>query len=240
MFFGKISSAILNFLCPPRCPICHNMTEEPHTLCPSCYAKLNFITQPCCEICGRPFEYAGLNKLICGKCMKKKPKFSMARSVLEYTAFSKKLILAFKHGDHLELTPLFAKFMLQADKKIFEEVDLIVPVPLHWTRLFLRKYNQATLLGRAIGRKRRIPFSEVILKRTRATSSQGHKHRQEREKNVKNAFCVTNPKKVCGKTILVIDDVMTTGATLNECAKTLLKAGAKSVKVLTIYRVITL
>jgi len=172
--------------------------------------------------------------------MKKAPAFSMARSVLEYDDFSKQLILAYKHGDRTNLTPLLVKFLLQAENVIFQNVDMIIPVPLHWTRFWKRRYNQSSLLGKALGKKLGIPCYSNILKRVRMTESQGKKTRQAREKNIKNAFRVARPDAIKGKKILLIDDVMTTGATITECTKILRKAGAKEVKVITLYRVIRL
>ena len=238
MFFKRFGIFILNLLCPPTCPICQKTVEEAHCLCPECYQKLNFITEPCCQICGRPFEYKGLNDLICGSCLKEKPPFEMARSVLDYDDFSKQLILAYKHGDRTELTPLLVKFLLQADKDIFQDVDAIMPVPLHWTRFLKRRYNQAGLLGNALGKKKNIPFLANGLKRIHPTKSQGKKGRKQRAENIKNAFIVPTPDKIKGKNILLIDDVLTTGATVQECCKILKKAGANKVKVLTLYRVI--
>jgi len=240
MFLKRLGIWIVNFLYPPICPICGAPVEEAHCLCPECYKHLNFITEPCCRICGRPFEYKGLSDLICGSCMKKAPAFSMARSVLEYDDFSKQLILAYKHGDRTNLTPLLVKFLLQAENVIFQNVDMIIPVPLHWTRFWKRRYNQSSLLGKALGKKLGIPCYSNILKRVRMTESQGKKTRQAREKNIKNAFRVARPDAIKGKKILLIDDVMTTGATITECTKILRKAGAKEVKVITLYRVIRL
>ncbi len=236
MFLKRFGHFLLNILCPPTCPICSEQVEEAHCLCPECYSKLNFITKPCCDICGKPFEYTVFDELTCGACLKQKPHFSMARSVLAYDEFSKKLVLAFKHGDHTELNMLFLKFLVQADKAVFQNVDMIIPVPLHWTRRLKRKYNQAGLLGKVVGRYFNIPFTPTVLSRIKRTESQGHKKRKERERNIKNAFRVKNPTVIKGKTILVVDDVMTTGTTLNECARILKKSGAKDVKVLTIYR----
>ena len=240
MFLKRLGIFIVNFLYPPICPICGTRVVEAHCLCSDCYKRLNFITNPCCQVCGRPFEYKGLNDLICGACLKKKPAFSMARSVLEYDDFSKQLILAYKHGDRTDLTPLLTKFLIQAESIIFQDVDMIIPVPLHWTRFLHRRYNQSSLLGKALGIKLKIPFNSNILKRIRMTESQGKKTHHAREKNIKNAFRVVHSKTIQGKTILLIDDVMTTGATIQECTKTLRKAGAKEVKVLTLYRVIRL
>ena len=163
----------------------------------------------------------------------------MARSILVYTDFSKQPVLAFKHGDKPEMAHFLGKLLLQADSDIWENVDCIVPVPLHWTRRLKRKYNQAGLLGEFIGRQKKIPFCPNILIRSKVTESQGHKKKREREKNIKNAFRVTYPDRIRGKSVLLVDDVMTTGSTLNECAKMLKKSGARSVKAITVYRTIS-
>ena len=240
MFLKRFGHFFLNILCPPTCPICSEKVEEAHCLCPDCYSKLNFITKPCCDICGKPFEYAVFDELTCGACLKQKPHFSMARSVLSYDDFSKQLILAFKHADHIELNKLFLKFIIQADKSIFQDIDTIIPVPLHWTRRLKRKYNQAGLLANVLAKHLKISFLPTVLIRTKRTESQGHKKRKDREKNIKNAFFVKNKSAIKGKNILVVDDVMTTGSTLNECARILKKNGAKDIKVLTVYRVSSL
>lgn len=229
----------LNILCPPVCAICRKEIETAHCLCPECFKKLKFITRPYCKICGRPFEYNAFGDLICGSCMEK-PRFDMARSILVYDAFSRQLVLSFKHGDHIELTTLLTKFLLSADPELFSGTDMIIPVPLHRFRLLKRKYNQAGLLCSKLSDKTGIPYCPDILKRIKHTKSQGHLSRQKRHKNLRNAFQVTKTEKISGKTILLIDDVMTSGATLFECAKTLKKSGANKVKVLTLYRVISL
>lgn len=236
-FLSQIGRFFLNLICPTNCPICHEETDAAHCLCPNCFNELRFITKPCCEICGRPFEYSPFKEILCGACMQHKPAFKMARSILHYDHFSKQLILAFKHGDHTELAPLFTKLLLQVDKKVFE-ADLILSVPLHRYRLMKRKYNQASLLGKSLSKKLNIPFYPTILKRNRSTPSQGHMRRKQRQKNVLKAFSVSKQELIRNKTVLLLDDVMTTGATINECAKTLKRAGAKNVHVLTVYRVI--
>lgn len=235
---GQIGKMILNWICPPTCPICHRETECAHTFCPECYARLVFITRPCCTRCGRPFEYTPLDSPVCGACLQKKPAFDRARSVLIYDDFSKQPILALKHGDKTELAPLFVRLLAQADPAIFHDIDMIIPVPLHWTRRLKRTYNQAGLLAQGLGRIKQIPFEPCLLKRVRRTPSQGHLHHRQREKNVRGAFAVVRPEKIRGRRILVVDDVMTTGATLNACARTLKRAGAREVRALTVYRVL--
>ena len=236
---STIGRFCLNIICPPVCAICRKEIETAHCLCPECFGQLQFITRPYCQICGRPFEYNAFGDLLCGRCMEKKPPFDMARSVLAYDAFSKQLVLAFKHGDHTELTPLFGKFLLSADPALFTGTDMILAVPLHRFRLMKRKYNQAGLLCRKLASHTGIPYFPDILKRVKATKSQGHLSRRKRQENLRNAFRVNAPAKVAGKVVLLIDDVMTTGTTVSGCAKALKKAGAKSVKVLTLYRVVS-
>jgi ComF family protein len=229
---------ILDLLCPPTCPICHQEVETIHTLCCSCYKQLNFITKPCCQICGRPFEYVSSENLICGSCLKQKPPFRLARSILEYDNFSKQLILSYKHGDRTNHIPLFLKFLNLVPSDLYKNVDFIIPVPIHWTRRLKRRYNQAGLLGYALSKKVHIPLRTNILRRIKATASQGHLTPKERQRNIKNAFYVKNPKAVQNKTILIIDDVFTTGLTVNTCAKILRRAGAKEIRILTVYRVL--
>ena len=236
MFLKSACRFVLNILCPPACPLCHETVAEPHCLCSDCYAKIHFISGPCCRICGQPFEYQPAGGLVCGRCLKKAPHYTMARSVVAYDDFSKPLILALKHGDHPEMAILLAKFLAQADPTLFRDIDALIGVPLHWTRRFRRMYNQAGLLARALGRRKDIPFLPNILIRHHKTESQGHKTRKQRESNVHNAFSVRRPEAIKGKRILLIDDVMTTGATLNECARVLKRAGAAEVRVLTVYR----
>ncbi len=234
-FLSQISQFILNILCPSRCPICHEETDEPHCLCPNCFSQLHFITKPCCAVCGRPFEFSPFGETICAACMKQKPSFKMARSILLYDDFSKQLVLAFKHGDHTELAPLLTKFLLLADKKIFK-ADVIVSVPLHPSRLIVRKYNQASILGKELSKQLNISFYPTVLKRNKRTKSQGHMTRKQRQKNLIKAFCLSRPEIIKNKIVLLIDDVMTTGATVNECAKVLKRGGATDVYVLTVYR----
>ena len=236
MFLKSLVASVLNVLCPAICPLCGETVSEVHCLCPECYAKLHFISGPCCRICGQPFEYQPAGGLVCPRCLKKAPHYTMARSVIVYDDFSKPLILALKHGDHPEMAILLAKFMAQAEPALFQDIDAMIPVPLHWTRRFKRMYNQAGLLAKALGRRKGIPFLPNVLIRSRQTESQGHKTRNQREKNVRNAFRVKYPALIKGKRILLVDDVMTTGATLNECARVLNRAGAAEVRVITVYR----
>ncbi len=185
------------------------------------------------------FEQAGDNGW-CLSCLQSPPEFEQARSALKYDDHSRQLILAFKHGDQLHLVTSFAHWMIQAGQEIIDQADILIPVPLHRWRLLSRRYNQASLLAHEIARQcGKEVFPDGLL-RTRATQTQGHLSYKERSKNVSNAFRI-NPaheENVVGKRILLIDDVYTTGSTVNECAAELKTAGAAAIDVLTIARVI--
>lgn len=229
----------LDFLIPLRCVKCGSILENKEGLCSSCWPLISFISKPCCACCGRPFDFEIEEGALCGACNHTPPQFKTARSVFSYTPESKDLILKFKHTDSIHTAPLFATWMT----RVLEEIEnpLCIPVPLHWTRLFMRTYNQAALLAHGIARIKGWAYAPSLLLRKRRTPSQGYLSKNERIKNVSRAFTVSKKKElqVLGRTILLVDDVFTTGATLNACSQALLKAGAKEVHALTLGRVIT-
>jgi len=149
--------------------------------------------------------------------------------------------LKLKQGDGTYLVPALSKLMMRVGQDILSHTDLLIPVPLHWKRLFMRQYNQATLLSYHLTHLTKIPTHTNLIKRHRATPKQGHQNRKERYANVRGAFMIPEGKSslLKGKSLTLIDDVFTTGATLTECARILLKGGAKEVRVLTLARVIT-
>jgi ComF family protein len=167
------------------------------------------------------------------------PVFQSARAAVLYDDASRKLVLGFKHGDRTHAAKALAVWMRRAGGEILEQADALVPVPLHRWRLFQRRYNQSALLAQQIGLLAGKPVLYDALRRIRPTPSQGHFTRKERRENVKGAFAVSSEDKAAaeGKTLLLIDDVLTTGATVDECARVLLVAGAKQVLVLTLSRV---
>lgn len=237
-FFKTVLHTVLDLIVPPLCPICKKHVLSTHGLCAECFKQIHFISRPYCEICGKPFEFDIPEETRCGACCKKNPIFTKARSAFLYDSFSAKLILPFKHSDHLELTPLLTNLLYRAGTDLFKETDLIIGVPLHRFRYIKRKYNQADILAKALAKKTTIPYHPHILIRKRATVSQGHMKSTERKLNVAGAFTIKNKDAIQDKNILLIDDVFTTGATLNECTKTLLKNGAAKVFVLTLARVV--
>lgn len=229
---------IIDLILPPRCLICGKVINNDNSLCPDCFKNINFIIKPYCICCGKPLSYGEAQSLKCPTCLNKKTLFRFCRSAVKYDDASKKLILDFKFLDHLENKKLLSNWLLMAGKDIFDAgIDLIVPVPLHFTRLLKRKYNQSAVIANQLSKLSQIPADYTSLKKIKRTAPQISCNGKQRLNNVKKAFCVINAEKIKGKRIVLIDDVYTTGSTLKECAKALKKAGAKSVDALTIARV---
>ena len=230
---------LIDFIVPPRCLMCQSMIVTPGHLCAACWSNLSFISRPYCEQCGFPFDYTIQEDMRCGSCITKPPKYRKARSVLVYDDVSKLLILKFKHGDGTYLTPAFTDWMLIAGTELFESADYLIPVPLHWKRLLRRRYNQAALLTQGLAQKTKKPALLNALTRIRNTPSQGHLTHKERDQNVRKAFAL-KPKFASllkDKRVVLIDDVMTSGSTLQACTRALLKHGVATVDVLTLARV---
>ncbi len=200
---------------------------------------MHFIVPPFCACCGLPFPHDFGAATLCVRCLADPPPFSAARAAVTYDDHSKPLVLKFKHGDQLYLAPSFARWMLRAAAEWDDEPAFLVPVPLHWARLMARRYNQAALLARAIGKLSPHPLALDALVRKRKTPSQGAMNREQRLKNVTGAFAVKKSwkEKLRGQRVILLDDVLTTGATALACAATLRRAGVADVRVLTLMRV---
>lgn len=237
-YFDRLIDAIL----PPRCAFTGNLVDSQGMIAPEAWAGLHFISFPYCYSCGAPFEFAPVAgaEMKCAGCLTDPPEFSMARTALAYDDASRGFILGFKHGDQTHCVVTMVPWLKAAGADLWGRADIIVPVPLHRWRLLRRRYNQAALMGGMMSKAMDKPMIADVLLRTRATPSQGHMKPGERKKNVSKAFAVHpgRAEKIAGKTIVLIDDVYTTGSTVRECAKVLLAAGAKEVFVLTLARVI--
>lgn len=240
-FIDSLYKATINFAFPQTCPNCDTQIDECQLFCEKCFHQISFIKPPFCYRCGLPLNSDGYHpndKILCPNCLKKRPTYDLARAVFIYDSFSKTSILKLKYADKMEYAYPFIELMRQAGKELFEKTDIIMPVPMHWKRQLKRKYNQADLLGRTLSKKIKIPYMAKVLIRSRHTETQENKSFEERNHNVKDAFQVRNPLAIKNKRILLIDDVFTTGATVNNCAKALKKSGAKAVYVLTIAKAI--
>ncbi len=233
---------ITDVIFPPRCLGCAEILPNLHlqTFCVSCREKIRFITGSHCPICGIAFFDSPAPDHFCGNCLEKKPSFGLARAVACYETLILDAIHQFKYGRDISTGSALAVFMAEFDFPDFNFTDysIIIPVPLHIERLRERGFNQALILAKAIGKKYSIPVNFSLLKRTKSTLTQTGLDKSQREKNIRGAFTVTDKAQAKGKNIILIDDVYTTGATLNQCAKTLIKAGAGKVAALTLSRVL--
>lgn len=231
--------AALDAVLPPRCLSCGAIADADAALCPQCWAKLAFLAPPCCQRCGLAFEFDLGPGAVCGPCAAAPPVYGRARAVLRYDDASKALLLALKHADRTEGVPAFGRWLARAGAELLEDAEVLVPVPLHWLRLFRRRYNQAALLALALARCSGVPVLPDALTRVRRTPSQGRMSPAQRRRNVAGAFKVAERRRarVDGLRVLLLDDVLTTGATAEACARALLASGAAAVDVLTLARV---
>jgi len=232
----RAAGAVLDLLLPPRCLKCGEVVTAAGALCASCWRALTFLGSPCCACCGLPFAYDLGPGTLCGACAGAPPAYARARAALRYDDESRRLVLALKHGDRLNLAPALGQWMRRAGAELIAEADVIVPVPLHWTRLFARRYNQAAVLAHALAEDGEPLVGADFLVRRRRTPSQGRKSASARRRNVAGAFAIGRKADVKGRRVLLVDDVLTTGATIEECARVLLRAGARRVDALTLAR----
>ncbi|MDD3447133.1 MAG: ComF family protein [Zavarzinia sp.] len=231
---------VLDFLLPPSCLSCDAPVDAPGRLCARCWPKVGFISAPRCECCGLPFELPVPADTRCGACIAHPPRFHRARAVARYGGPMRDLLLRFKHADRLDLAPSLARLMMQAGGDCLAGADFLVPVPLHWRRRLRRRFNQSAELARHLAGQGGPPVLFGVLSRVRATPAQGRLGRLARLRNVARAFAVPEAARarVAGRHLVLIDDVMTTGATADACCRALLAAGAARVDVLTVARVI--
>lgn len=234
----------MDILLPPRCLSCNAPLWGKTQVCAACWTSLQFIDAPLCDVSGVPFPFdSGLDPGVASlspDVLARPPAFDRARAALRYDASSGRLISRLKYGDRLEAVPLFARWMARAGDSLLATTDVIAPVPLHPSRLFQRRFNQSAELARAVSRLSGTLVVPDLLKRTRATPSQVGLSPAARRRNVAGAFSLVagNGEKVRGRNVLLIDDVLTTGATVEACARRLRAEGAAAVNVLTLARVV--
>jgi ComF family protein len=227
-------NAVLDLILPPQMldggprPMTSGLSAE-------AWGRIRFIEAPLCDGCGLPSEYE--TGLRCAACTAQPRAFDRARAACFYDEASRELILQFKHADRLDLAPLFCSWLRRAAPELLAEADAIVPVPLHRGRILRRRYNQAAELARPLARSSGATYLPDVLRRSRDTGSQAGKTGSGRRRNVQGAFKVADPRRIAGKRVLIVDDVMTTGATVEACARTLKRAGAAGVDVAVLARV---
>lgn len=236
----SIGYFVRNALFPPSCLVCHVVARRNGTLCPACWKSVKFIERPFCEVLGTPFSHSQEDGVISGDAIASPPPFRRARYVAAYGPVVKKLVHNLKYNDRTDLAPWMAQWMARAGAELLKDCDIIIPVPLHRWRYLARRFNQSAELARSLGLNVEKLYLPGALVRTRATLQQVGLGARQREDNVRGAFKVPDDMIIAlaGKTVLLVDDVFTTGATLNAATRALVKAGAKHVDVLTFARVV--
>jgi ComF family protein len=235
----------LDLLYPPRCPGCGLLGTRASRFCAACAADIRPPASPLCSICGDPFAGSGPDHL-CHRCLTRRPAFGFARACSTYAAAEvcsgplRQALQRYKYGPDVSLAPALAKVLTEHASMVLSvnTYDLIMPVPLHISRLRWRGFNQALLLARELARQQRVPIDPFVLERVRATAPQVELDDAARRRNVARAFRVVDPARIRGRRVLLVDDVYTTGATANECSRTLLRAGAAHVDVLVLSRAV--
>lgn len=235
----KIIQNILQLLFPNKCISCQDIVSHDANFCAKCWPNLQFINFPKCKICSYPFELNLGDEIskICANCLKKTPFFDETISIYRYNDIIGNAIANYKYRDQTHLAKIFAKILIKKTQNFIDDCDIICAIPLHKNKLKIRKFNQSILIAKHINSQKTV-FDLII--RVKEQQSQVKLSQKKRIKNLKRAFIV-NPKyknKINGKTILLIDDVITTSTTINSVSRVLKKNGVKKIKVLTIAKTI--
>jgi ComF family protein len=241
-FTGALRGAgrvVLDAALPPLCPSCRKPVAEDGGLCPGCWAQLSFITPPYCERLGIPFAYDPGPGVLSMQAIADPPAYQRARAAVRYDDIARTLVHALKYGDRLDLAPTLGRWMVQAGAPLLAEADALIPVPLHWRRLWWRRFNQSAALAEVIAARVKLPVAHALA-RVKATRQQVGLTASERALNVQGAFRVREQARadVKGRRFVLVDDVLTSGATIDACTRVLLRAGAASVDVLVFARVV--
>ena len=237
---SRLAAAALDAVYPPTCLACRAATEAHGALCPRCWSAIRLIERPFCERLGTPFERNLGEGLISPQAMADPPVFARARAVARFEdGPARTLAHRLKYSDRGELAPPIARWMARAGADLLADADLLAPIPLHPLRLWRRRFNQAALLAREISRQSGKPRDLGALLRVKATQSQVGLSRAQRADNVQGAFRVAEGAAVRARKIVLVDDVLTSGATVNAASRALLRAGAARVDVLVFARVVT-
>lgn len=231
---------VLDVLLPPHCPTCDQPVSALGQLCPACFRVTTFIGTPCCDACGLPLSAAPPGSpVLCNACTEQRPAWGKGRAALLYDDQARRLLLPFKYADRPELARTLAPMLARAGAALLARADLIVPVPLHRRRLLARRYNQAAVLARALARLTGTPALLDALQRIRPTVPLGALSPARRQAALAGAICVhpARLQRLADARVVLVDDVLTTGATAEACTRALLGAGVGGVDVLAVARV---
>ncbi|WP_126975281.1 ComF family protein [Frigidibacter oleivorans] len=231
----------IDLIFPPQCVACDAPVAEPFGLCPACWGNAGFIRGLACDLCGAPLpgEAEPGRAEHCDDCLRVARPWVQGRAAMVYEGTGRQLVLALKHGDRLDLVPALARWLAQAAAPLIRPGTLIAPVPLHWRRLLARRANQSALLSGALARAVNCDHCPDLFRRRRATPSQDGRSRDDRFRNLAGAIRVAPARaaRLRDRDLLIVDDVMTSGATFAAAAEAALAAGAGSVRVLSLARV---
>jgi ComF family protein len=241
-FAGALRGAgrvVLDAALPPLCPACRKPVADDGGLCPGCWSQLSFITPPYCERLGIPFAYDPGPGVLSMQAIADPPAYERARAAVRYDDIARTLVHALKYGDRLDLAPTLGRWMVQAGGAVLADADALVPVPLHWRRLWTRRFNQSAALAEVIAARAKLPVAHALA-RVKATRQQVGLTASERTLNVQGAFRVREEARanVKARRLVLVDDVLTSGATIDACSRALLRAGAAAVDVLVFARVV--
>ena len=242
---ARLAQEVVLLIYPPTCAGCNIPldSERSGPFCGACLKTLELVSEPYCPICGNPYSTEGPTPHLCGDCLGGVHLFDRARASGFYRGLLREVIHRFKYGGQTFLARPLARTLATSAKELtrLHNIDLVVPVPLHPKRLIQRGFNQASLLARHLGSALKISVDYASLRRSRWTEPQTGLTRRQRALNVKGAFNLIRPEKIQAKNILLVDDVFTTGETVNQCVRALKKdGGAKEVVVLTVARTVVI
>jgi ComF family protein len=236
---ASAARVVLGIVYPPTCIGCGGATGEPHSLCARCWSQIAFIERPFCERLGTPFAIDLGMPLLSPAAIAEPPVFERARAVARYDDVARRLVHRLKYGDRLELARALATMMVRSGAELLAEAEVIVPVPLHRWRLWWRRFNQAMALASVVSKASGVPCDPFLLARVKPTKPQVGLSKAQRGENLQGAFRVPAEARprLEGKRVLLVDDVLTTGATANAASRALLRGGARAVDVLAFARV---